>query len=75
MEVAVKKMDKLKRVININIGDEEFKEEKMKLYRSSGKKLNVPGFREGTAPVDILEKHHGAVLKDEFLKWAIPFYY
>lgn len=75
MTVTVKKLDKLKRILTIAVEGEELKKEKVRLCQTLGRKLKVPGFREGTAPLHVLEKHHGSLLRDEFAKWAIPFYY
>lgn len=75
MDVIVKKTDKLKRTLSIAVEKEELARDREKVYKNVGKKLKVPGFREGTAPVDLLEKHHAKVLREEFIKWAIPAYY
>lgn len=75
MKVEVKKVDKLKRKLKIQIKGEEFLKEKKQAYQAHSKNLKVPGFRPGSAPWDILEKHHGAFLKDELLKKILPFFY
>ncbi|MCD6228530.1 MAG: hypothetical protein J7K17_03560 [Candidatus Omnitrophica bacterium] len=75
MKVEVKKLDNLKRVIRVQVEGEDFKKDKSQLYRSLAKDLKVPGFRTGIAPLEILEKYHGKLLREEFIKWAIPNYY
>ncbi|RKY43770.1 MAG: hypothetical protein DRP81_06480 [Candidatus Omnitrophota bacterium] len=75
MKVEVKKLDNLKRVIRVQVEGEDFKKDKSQLYRSLAKDLKVPGFRAGIAPLEILEKYHGKLLREEFIKWAIPNYY
>lgn len=75
MKVEVKKIEKLKRKLKIQVKDEEFLKEKKEAYQMHVKKLKVPGFRPGSAPVDILEKHHGAFLKEELLKKILPLFY
>jgi len=75
MKVEVKKIDKLKRKLKIQVKDEEFSKEKKQAYQIHAKKLKVPGFRPGSAPVDILEKHHGAFLREELLKKILPLFY
>ncbi|UCD16003.1 MAG: hypothetical protein JSV34_02825 [Candidatus Omnitrophota bacterium] len=75
MKVEVKKLDKLKRSIKVEISGEAFLKEKKETFTEIGKKLKVSGFRPGTAPLDVLEKFHGGTLKEEFLKKAIPLYY
>jgi FKBP-type peptidyl-prolyl cis-trans isomerase (trigger factor) len=75
MKVEIKKLDKLKRVIRVEVEGSILKKDKNQLYKELGKKLKVPGFRLGVAPPDILERYHSKFLKEEFLKWALPVYY
>lgn len=75
MNVEVKKLDKLKRVIKVEIGGQDFIKEKNDNYIQTGKNLKAPGFRPGTAPIEVLEKTHGPRLREEFLKKALPSYY
>ena len=75
MRVEVKKIDKLKRKLKIEVSGEEFLQEKKEAYKLSAKNLKVPGFRPGAAPLELLEKHHQAFLKEEFLKQALPKFY
>lgn len=75
MKVEIKKLDKLKRKIRVEVEGEEFLKEKDKVYRLSSKNLKVPGFRPGTAPLEVLEKYHSAFLKEEFLKKSLPNFY
>jgi FKBP-type peptidyl-prolyl cis-trans isomerase (trigger factor) len=75
MKVEVKKIDKLKREIKISHSGENFLEERNKIYQEIGKNLKVPGFRPGSTPIEVLEKHHAKVLKEEYLRKALPFYY
>jgi len=75
MKVEVKKLDKLKRKITVEVKGEEFLKERDEAYRQNSKNLKVPGFRPGSAPKEILEKHHGDFLKNEFLKKSLPGFY
>jgi FKBP-type peptidyl-prolyl cis-trans isomerase (trigger factor) len=75
MKTEMKKLDKLKRVLTVVIEGKDFLKEKNDLYKDLGKKLKVPGFRSGNTPIEVLEKHHGPLLKEEFLKKALPEYY
>lgn len=75
MKVEIKKLDKLKRVIKVDIEGETFLKEKENIYKELSKNLKVPGFRPGSAPLEILEKYHSKTLKEEFLKRALPLYY
>ncbi|MBE6798362.1 MAG: trigger factor [Ruminococcaceae bacterium] len=43
----------------ISIDADSFKEAIIKAYKQNGKKINVPGFRKGKAPMSIIEKYYG----------------
>lgn len=75
MQVEIKKLDKLKRTIKVEIEGEEFLKQKKEVYSKRAKELKVPGFRPGSAPLDVLERHHSKFLKDELLKEALPVFY
>ena len=75
MKVEVKKLDKLKRVISIEVDEEALKKDQERLYNQLGKTIKVPGFRMGSAPLEVLKKHRRSYLREKFLEWAIPAYY
>ncbi|MEI8350488.1 MAG: trigger factor [Candidatus Omnitrophota bacterium] len=75
MKVDIQKLDKLKRKISVAISGDEFVNERNGIYKEIGKTLKVSGFRPGSAPLEVLEKQHGKVLKEEFLHKALPLYY
>lgn len=43
----------------ITVSADLFKDAIMKAYKQNGKKINVPGFRKGKAPMSIIEKYYG----------------
>ena len=75
MKVEVTKIDKLKRVIKVNVGGEKFAKDKNEFYTHAAKDIQVSGFRKGAAPMDIVEKHYGKALKEEFIKNYVSNYY
>lgn len=75
MKTEIKKLDKLKRVIKIEVDEDILTKDKRDIYKELSKGLKVPGFRPGSAPLEIVEKHHKNALKEEFLKRIIPSYY
>ncbi|MFO8052678.1 MAG: trigger factor family protein [Candidatus Omnitrophota bacterium] len=75
MEVNVKKIDKLKHKLDIKLTGKEFTDKKDKFYDQASKKLKVPGFRPGKAPLNLIKKHHEKTLKDEFIKQHLPVIY
>jgi len=75
MKVEIKKVDKLKRTARVEVSGDEFQNEREAIFKEHTKKLKVPGFRPGTAPRELLEKHHGSYLQDALLKKALPYFY
>jgi trigger factor len=75
MKTEVKKIDKLKRIITVTIEEENLSRDRKEAYAEIGKSLKVPGFRPGSAPLDVLEKRYSGSLKEEFLKKMLPVYY
>lgn len=75
MEVNVKKIDKLKHKLDIKVAGKDFTDKKNKFYSEASKKLKVPGFRPGKAPLDVVKKHHQKTLQDEFIKQHLPVIY
>ncbi len=75
MQVDIKKIDKLKHKLKIELNGKEFNDEKKEFYTKASKQLKVPGFRPGKAPFDLIEKHHKKALQDSFIKEKLPTLY
>lgn len=75
MKIEVKKIDKLKRIVNIVVDGPDFLEERKRVFLDIGKNIKVSGFRQGTAPLEVLERSHLKSLNEEFLKRMLPEYY
>ena len=57
----------------ISIDADSFKEAIIKAYKQNGKKINVPGFRKGKAPMSIIEKYYGeSVFYEDALNILYP---
>ncbi len=54
-----KKVDTNRYELEITIDAESFGNAIREAYRKNGKKINVPGFRKGKAPLSIIEKFYG----------------
>ncbi len=54
-----KKIDTNRYQLEITIDGEKFREAIKEAYRKNGKKINVPGFRKGKAPLHIVETYYG----------------
>ena len=57
----------------ITVGAEEFADAVKKAYKQNSKKINVPGFRRGKAPMSIIEKYYGeSVFYEDALNIIYP---
>ena len=54
-----KKLDTNRYELDVQISSESFKEAIEKVYKQNVKKINVPGFRKGKAPLSIIEGMYG----------------
>ena len=54
-----KKVETNRYELEIAISAEDFQQAIKDAYRKNGKKINVPGFRKGKAPLSIIEKFYG----------------
>ncbi len=55
-----KKIDTNRYQLEIVIDGEKFREALKEAYRKNGKKITVPGFRKGKAPLHMIETYYGA---------------
>lgn len=55
-----KKIDANRYQLEITVDGEKFREAILEAYKKNGKKINVPGFRKGKAPLHIIETYYGS---------------
>lgn len=59
MKVEKKQLDKVQVELTIEVPEEDFKEYVQKAYQERKGKINIPGFRKGHAPRQIIEQYYG----------------
>lgn len=59
MNVKVEKIEQNSVKLEITVEAEGFNEALKKAYAKSAKKFNIPGFRKGKAPINIIKKYYG----------------
>ncbi|MDO4281041.1 MAG: trigger factor [Peptococcaceae bacterium] len=60
MKVEKKQLDKVQVELTIEVPEEDFKKEYVeKAYRDRKGKINIPGFRKGHAPRQLIEQYYG----------------
>ena len=76
MKAIMEKIDNNKVVFNIEVPQVEVAKAVEKAYRKLSNKVNIPGFRKGKTPRNILERHIGkeALLDEAFEILASPAY-
>ncbi len=67
-----KKIETNRYQLEITIDGEKFSEAIKEAYRKNGKKINVPGFRKGKAPLHMIETYYG---KEVFYEDALNLIY
>lgn len=72
MKVDVKKTDRNKRELTIEVNGDIVIKKFDDVYGRIAKEAKIPGFRPGNAPRDILEKHYSDLAHQEVLKSLIP---
>jgi trigger factor len=72
MKLSIKKLKNCKHSFEVSLPAERVKEAFDEVYGDLGKYANVPGFRQGKAPRDLLELHYSKTAKEEVLKKLIP---
>lgn len=72
MKSSVKKLKNCKKIVEVKLPPETLKDEFNKVYESIKKVANVPGYRVGKAPRDLLELHYAKTAKEEVMKKLIP---
>ncbi|MBL7069561.1 MAG: trigger factor [Candidatus Omnitrophica bacterium] len=59
-----KDIEDSRREFSVNVSSEEIKEKLNIIYNELRGTVNIPGFRKGKIPRDILEKYHGAAARE-----------
>jgi trigger factor len=72
MKVNVSKKDALKRELEIEIPQDMVKKKFDDVYEQIKKEAKIPGFRPGTVPRNLLEKHHSKLAHEEVIRQLLP---
>jgi FKBP-type peptidyl-prolyl cis-trans isomerase (trigger factor) len=72
MKTQLKKVDRHKRELSVEVGTEIVNRKFDDVYVRIGQEAKVPGFRPGKAPRDILEKHYKESASQQVIKELIP---
>lgn len=75
MKLEVKELGPLKRAIKVEIPEDVVSRKFLEIFSEINKKIQLPGFRQGKIPINILEKRFANEAKDDVVKSLIPDYY
>ncbi len=72
MKSSIKKLKNCKRILEVKLPAEKVRSELENVYENIKKVANIPGYRIGKAPRDLLELHYGKTAKEQVIKRLIP---
>ncbi|MDD5115801.1 MAG: trigger factor [Candidatus Omnitrophica bacterium] len=72
MKTEVKKLDSTKCELSVSVSGEMVKNKFEEVFSQVAKEAKVPGFRQGKAPREILEKHYASAVHEQVLKDLVP---
>ena len=75
MRTEVKKLDSIKREINVEVSGDVVKNKFEEVFKKITQEAKVPGFRPGHAPRDIIEKQYSSHAHEQVLRELIPQFY
>ena len=75
MKFSVKNIDKCRRKIEIKIPSSDVTNEKVKAVSIYAKHANIPGFRKGKAPLNVVEKKYNKEIINDVKEQLLPMFY
>ena len=68
MRVTVSESDTWRRTLEVEVPDEDVRQRFEAAYKNYSKSLNMPGFRRGKIPVNLVKKRFGKAIQGEVLQ-------
>ncbi len=75
MKVTVSESDTWRRTLEVEVPDEDVRRRFETAYKNYSKSLNLPGFRRGKIPVNLVKKRFGKAIQGEVLQEVMQEYY
>ncbi len=63
METKINTISSSEHELEVTLGYDEIKNDLEKIFREEGKKISIPGFRKGKAPVSMIKKMYGDAIE------------
>ncbi|MCK4591525.1 MAG: hypothetical protein KAT86_07205, partial [Candidatus Latescibacteria bacterium] len=76
MKVSVTDLEEGKKQVQVEIPPEMLQKEMEPFYKKYQRSVQLPGFRKGKVPLEILKRsHYGRLIKEEALEEILPKFY
>jgi len=75
MKLDVTELGPTKRVLKIEVPEEEVSKRFERAYAELNRQVHVPGFRPGKAPLALLEKRYAKAVEEDVARQLMPDYY
>ncbi len=75
MKLEVTELGPVKRVLKIEVPQDEVDRRFAEAYADLNRQVHVPGFRPGKAPLALLEKRYAKAIEEDLVRRLVPEYY
>ena len=75
MKIAVEEISPVKKSIKVEIPEDAVNQEFSQAYADLNRRVHIPGFRPGKAPLSLLEKKYAKTIEEDVIRRLIPDYY
>lgn len=75
MKMEVTELGPMKRALKIEVPAEEVNQRFIRAYTELNKQVHIPGFRQGKAPVPLLQKRYAKAVEEDVIRSLVPDYY
>jgi trigger factor len=75
MKLDITELGPTKRVLKIEVPEEEVTKRFAKVYADLNRQVHLPGFRPGKAPLALLEKRYAKAVEEDVARQLLPDYY
>ncbi len=75
MKLEMTELGPVKRALKIEVPEDAVNSEFLKVYTELKRQVRVPGFRQGKAPVSVLEKRYSKMVEQDVVQRIVPDYY
>ncbi|GJL50561.1 trigger factor [Candidatus Nitrospira salsa] len=75
MKLEMTELGPVKRALKIEVPEDAVNDEFQKVYGELKRQVRVPGFRQGKAPIAVLEKRYAKMVEQDVVQRIVPSFY